>query len=75
MEWERAESPYLLKDQSLKSIIKVKAVDKAGNEKIVKVAPFKKIFPYWIIIFLIGITIIYFIAKWQKEKTQVKKHE
>lgn len=34
MNWVRAESPYLLKDQSLQSIIKVKAVDKAGNERI-----------------------------------------
>lgn len=33
-DWQRAESPYLLKDQNLKSIIKVKAIDKAGNEKV-----------------------------------------
>ena len=32
--WERGESPYLLKDQKLSGIIKVKAVDKAGNERI-----------------------------------------
>lgn len=32
--WQTAESPYLLKDQSLKSYIYVKAVDKAGNERI-----------------------------------------
>src|SRR3989344_101511 len=30
----RAESPYLLQDQSLKSIVQTKAVDKAGNESI-----------------------------------------
>ncbi|MDP2704450.1 MAG: cohesin domain-containing protein [bacterium] len=28
----RAESPYLLKDQSLKETVQIKAVDKAGNE-------------------------------------------
>jgi len=31
----RAESPYLLQDQSLKSIIHIKAVDKAGNETVI----------------------------------------
>ena len=34
--WKIAESPYLLEDQTLQSIIKVKAVDKAGNERIVE---------------------------------------
>ncbi len=38
--WERVKSiPYKLKDQSLESIIKVKAVDKAGNERIVEYIP------------------------------------
>lgn len=32
--WERADSPYLLKKQDIKTPIKVKAVDKAGNERI-----------------------------------------
>ena len=31
----RAESPHLLQDQSLKSIVQIKAVDKAGNEAVV----------------------------------------
>jgi hypothetical protein len=34
--WQRAETPYLLKDQSLGSVITVKAIDKAGNERVVK---------------------------------------
>ena len=34
-----AESPYLLKDQGLKSYIYVKAVDKAGNERIATLTP------------------------------------
>lgn len=34
--WQKVSSPYLLKDQGLKSIIAVKAVDKAGNERIVE---------------------------------------
>lgn len=32
--WIQAESPYVLKDQTLNSTIRVKAVDKAGNERI-----------------------------------------
>lgn len=38
-EWVIAESPYLLKDQKLRSYIYVKAVDKAGNERIVYLNP------------------------------------
>jgi len=49
---EKAESPYLLKDQSLSSIIKVRAVDKAGNERIAEYIPPKKPLPYWIIIII-----------------------
>lgn len=38
-EWQRAQSPYLLKDQLLKGIIRVRAVDKAGNERIEEYRP------------------------------------
>jgi len=37
--WVKAESPYVLKDQRLKSYIFVKAVDGAGNERISKLEP------------------------------------
>jgi len=37
--WQKEESPYLLTDQSLKSFIKVKAVDKARNERIETIYP------------------------------------
>jgi hypothetical protein len=40
-DWQKAESPYLLEDQNLRSIIKVKAVDKAGNERIAEYTPLK----------------------------------
>ncbi|MFA5878412.1 MAG: hypothetical protein WC845_03540 [Candidatus Staskawiczbacteria bacterium] len=33
--WENAESPYLLKDQQLRSFVYLKAVDRAGNARIV----------------------------------------
>lgn len=38
-EWKTAKTPYLLEDQTLESIVKVKAVDKAGNERIVEYIP------------------------------------
>jgi len=37
--WKRAESPYILEDQTLNSTIWVKAIDKAGNERITKLVP------------------------------------
>lgn len=37
--WETARSPYLLEDQSLNRTIRVKAVDKAGNEYIAVFVP------------------------------------
>lgn len=39
--WMRAESPYVLKDQSLNSTLRVKAIDKAGNERIAVLVPDK----------------------------------
>ena len=61
----RTESPYLLQDQSLKSIVQIKAVDKAGNESITKAeiavppAPFYKNILFWIITLLIAVLIFY----------------
>jgi hypothetical protein len=37
--WQRARSPYVLSDQSLNSIIRVRAVDKAGNEYVATLIP------------------------------------
>jgi hypothetical protein len=35
-DWIKAASPYLLKDQALNSVIEVKAIDRAGNERVVE---------------------------------------
>lgn len=40
--WVTAKMPYQLNDQSLMSVIKVKAIDKAGNERIVEYVPPKE---------------------------------
>jgi len=37
--WREVRSPYVLKDQSLRSTIRVRAIDKAGNQYIATLAP------------------------------------
>ncbi len=37
--WKRATSPYVLEDQSLNSVIRVRAIDKAGNEYVASLVP------------------------------------
>jgi hypothetical protein len=58
----RTESPYVLRDQSLKNLIRVTAVDKAGNERTEEwmppapTVPFYKNIPFWIIVFFIALS-------------------
>ncbi len=71
-EWKRADSPYLLEDQGLSDTIRVKAIDKAGNEYVAEYVPaVEKIKPlfYWIIslIILVGAGLI-----WLRKKKQRK---
>jgi hypothetical protein len=61
-----AETPYLLKDQSLSTVIYIKAIDKAGNERIVRVNPTNP--PYgldpWVILgTILGIWIVIYAWK------------
>ncbi|MCK5475333.1 MAG: hypothetical protein KAI71_01985 [Candidatus Pacebacteria bacterium] len=42
IDWKEVSSPYLLEDQGLGSMIKIKAVDKAGNEKEYEISPVKR---------------------------------
>jgi len=56
--WIDAESPYLLKNQSLSDRIEIKAVDKTGNERIVKLPatyslPWYKNYFIWAILMII----------------------
>ena len=62
-EWKRAESPYLLKDQGLKSAIKVKAVDKAGNEKVVEYRPAREFSLWWLLGIMAGIVLVWRLTK------------
>jgi len=61
--WRRVESPVTLNDQQLRSIIKVKAVDRAGNERIETIYP--KIGPEDILpwIFLLALSLIIYLKK------------
>jgi len=57
-QWITAESPYLLKDQKLKSYVSVKALNKAGNERTASLPPSRPLAWYenylvWGIIILI----------------------
>jgi len=77
-DWTQAESPYLLKDQKLRSWIYVKAVDKAGNERIAVVEPRYPLKWYekwenWIIIILLAVLIFYILRKFLW-KTYTKQH-
>lgn len=53
--WQRAESPYLLKDQNLSSIIIVRAVDKAGNERTAEIRPPRPLYYFWTTILILVI--------------------
>jgi GxxExxY protein len=75
--WIRAESPYVLKDQTRKSFIHVKAFDRAGNERVATVNPEPMIRWYnnpWIFgIVLIGILAALYTARkllWKQTVTR-----
>jgi len=46
--WRGARSPYVLEDQSLSSLIRVRAVDKAGNEYIATLQPTQSTSAWWV---------------------------
>ncbi|OHA03777.1 MAG: hypothetical protein A3J58_00715 [Candidatus Sungbacteria bacterium RIFCSPHIGHO2_02_FULL_52_23] len=65
--WLPAESPYVLDDQELRSYVFVKAVDKAGDKRIVRVAPRNPLpwyenYESWIIV-TGGILVVLYAAK------------
>ncbi|OGZ17544.1 MAG: hypothetical protein A2Z78_02020 [Candidatus Nealsonbacteria bacterium RBG_13_36_15] len=67
-DFKKAEIPYLLKDQSLKSRILVRAVDKAGNEQISEIIPPKEVPSYFslfssLVSILFGLIIIILVIR------------
>jgi len=72
------ESPYLLKDQKLKNIIRVKAIDKAGNERIAELMPVLPPVPFYknvlflaAVVLIIALVIIYIL--WRKRDLESRK--
>ena len=66
--WQTAQSPYVLKDQNRASYIFVKAIDRAGNERIVAAAPVAA--PWYkkplvdIIVGLFGLAVLLLVVRW-----------
>lgn len=68
--WSIAESPYVIRDQSLKSFIIIKAIDNNGNERIQELAPTYPPVWYeysliWIIIIVVFGFILFILKKWK----------
>ncbi len=68
-QWKVTKPPYLLRDQSLQSVIKVKAIDKAANERIVEYIPTElkpevKVYNWWWILIIAFIVIFIIILSW-----------
>ncbi len=85
-EWRLAESPYLLENQSLGEEIKVKVVDKAGNERIQMIKfearkaerkiGWKDILPWIIlIVIVIGAGITWWIIKSRNRRKTLRETE
>ncbi len=73
--WTRTESPYQLKDQSRQSFIDVKAVDRAGNERIETVSPLSSPVPWYenkAIWGIIGAIVVCYIV-WRLRRNKRKK--
>ncbi len=75
-DWKVAESPYLLEDQSMRSLVRVKAIDNAGNVRIAQIHS-EQFFPVSILVIpLLIVTaifafVIFFVPrKFKKIKVQ-----
>ena len=82
LDFVRAESPHILQDQSLKEIVQIKAVDKAGNETAItpELAPAPEI-PYrtyliWGLIILAVLTFVFWLWRlWAVKLRRIFKDE
>lgn len=75
--WERAESPYQLKDQELHSYIYVIAIDRQGNERVIKVFP-RVPLVWWqkisSIVATIVVVVVVGVLLWRIRKRKQNKH-
>jgi hypothetical protein len=75
--WVRAESPYLLTDQSLRSTIRVKATDLAGNYRIEQIGS-AFAFPKTLLLIpvtLIVLFLIFLFIFYKRKMRRFKKHD
>jgi len=73
LNWEKAESPYVLRDQSRSSYIYVKAVDRAGNVTISELSPspineIGKRYTVGMVIFFALVVLSTVIVWWEKKR-------
>ena len=74
----KADSPYRLKDQSLRNTIEVKAVDKAGNEKVVVLLPLRpesiyQKFLFWGILIVALVLLFLGGSVWRKKRHSLNR--
>jgi hypothetical protein len=69
--WKKQNSPFILSDQALESTIKVKAVDKAGNEHIAILEPQKK---HYVLIGLLLLSIFLLWDWYRLRKHMIRKN-
>jgi len=68
-DWQEVESPHILIDQKIKGVVKIKAVDKAGNERI-QIVKRPGPLPYYLfgLVLIIIIAAYYLISRKNKKK-------
>lgn len=70
--WRIVESPYLLRDQDLSSIVYLKAVDEAGNETVVTMEPSQRFNWSDLIIVALILTVIYCLRLFRTRRKKMK---
>ena len=81
--WITTKSPYVLKDQTLNSTIRVKAIDKAGNEYVatlvpeesLRTTPVQQSFNYLILAGIIILLIIVVVTVWYVRRAKQRRRE
>jgi hypothetical protein len=83
--WIEATSPYTLDDQSLNSIIRVRAIDKAGNEYIANLIPdesmrtfsFEQILTFLLVATLLVLMVVFTVVGYRvyRKRRALKEHE
>lgn len=72
--WRKAESPYLLSDQSLSQRVFVKAIDRSGNERVEMIEPLHPAAPsylLWVLFGILGIvTALFYMSKRRRPKSK-----